>query len=143
MQEVSVHAFESDAAYGHTGGGVVNQITKGGTNGFHGSLYEFNQVSKLDANYFFDNANGIGRTVSNYNQYGFSAGGPVIFPKIYNGKNKVFWFLAVERMKDSDPANSLVEGGSTYTTVPTPAERTGDFSALLADSGNWRLLPAF
>ena len=58
VQEVSVHAFESDAAYGHTGGGVVNQITKGGTNGFHGSIYEFNQVSKLYANYFFNNADG-------------------------------------------------------------------------------------
>ncbi len=135
VQEVSVHAFESDAAYGHTGGGVANQITKGGGNRFHGSIYEFNQVSKLDANLFFSNANGVGRPVSNYNQYGLTAGGPVILPKIYNGKNKVFWFFAMEKLHDSDPANSVVEGGSTYTTVPTPAERTGDFSALLAVPG--------
>jgi hypothetical protein len=132
VQEVSVHAFESDAAYGHTGGGVVNMITKGGTNGFHGSIYEFNQVSKLDANIFFSNANGVGRPVTNYNQYGLSSGGPVIIPKVYNGKNKVFWFLAIEKMHDAEPTNAAIAGGSTDTTVPTVAERTGDFSALLA-----------
>ena len=86
VREVSVHAFESDAAYGHTGGGVVNQITKSGTNGFHGSIYEFNQVSKLYANYFFNNATGTPRTNANFNQYGLSAGGPVFIPKIYNGE---------------------------------------------------------
>ena len=131
VQEVSVHAFESDSSYGHTGGGVANVITKGGTNTFHFALNEFNQVSKLAANLFFSNANGVGRPVTNYNQYGASVGGPVVIPKLYNGKNKMFWFFAFERLKDSDPANSVVEGGSTYTTVPTLAERTGDFSALL------------
>jgi hypothetical protein len=135
VREVSVHAFESDAAYGHTGGGVVNQITKSGTNGFHGSLYEFNQVSKLYANYFFNNATGTPRTNANFNQYGMSAGGPVFLPKIYNGKNKVFWFFAFEKLKDSDPTNATVEGGSAFTTVPTAAERTGNFSALLAVPG--------
>jgi hypothetical protein len=135
VREVSVHAFESDAAYGHTGGGVVNQITKSGTNGFHGSLYEFNQVSFLYANYFFNNATGTPRTNANYNQYGFSAGGPVFIPKVYNGKNRVFWFFALEKLKDSDPTNATVEGGSSFTTVPTAAERTGDFSALLAVPG--------
>lgn len=132
VQEVSVHAFESDSAYGHTGGGVANLITRGGTNSLHFTISEFNQVSKLDANLFFSNANGVGRPVSNYNQYGASIGAPVYLPKIYNGKNKMFWFFAAERLHDSDPANSVVEGGSTYTTVPTAAERTGDFSALLA-----------
>ena len=131
VQEVSVHAFESDAGYGHTGGGVANVITKGGTNDFHFSLNEFNQVSKLDANLFFSNANAVGRPVTNYNQYGGSAGGPIYIPKVFNGRNKMFWLLAIERLKDSDPANSVIEGGSTYTTVPTAAERTGDFSALL------------
>jgi hypothetical protein len=131
VREVSVQAFESDASYGHTGGGVANMITKGGTNALHFSLTEFNQVSKLAANLFFSNANGVGRPVTNYNQYGASIGGPVVIPKIYNGKNKMFWFFAMERLKDSDPAASVVEGGSTYTSVPTAAERTGDFSALL------------
>ncbi len=139
VQEVSVHVFESDASYGHTGGGVANQITKGGSNGFHGSLYEFNQVSKLDANLFFSNKLQVARPITNYNQYGATFGGPVVIPKVYNGKNKVFWFLAVERLHDSDPANSVVEGGSTITTVPTAAERAGDFSALLKLGGSYQL----
>jgi hypothetical protein len=131
VQEVSVRSFESDAAYGHTGGGVANHITKGGTNGFHGSINEYNQVSKLAANLFFSNKLAVPRPVTNYNQYGISAGAPVTIPKVFNGKNRVFWFFAYENLKDSDPANSVVEGGSTETTVPTPLERQGDFSALL------------
>ena len=55
VQEVRVHAFEADAAYGHTGGGTANVVMKGGTNAIHGSLYEFNQVSKLQATNFFTN----------------------------------------------------------------------------------------
>jgi hypothetical protein len=135
VREVSVHAFESDSAYGHTGGGVVNQITRSGTNSFHGSVYDFNQVSRLYANYFFNNATGTPRTNANYNQYGFSAGAPIYIPKVYNGKNRLFWFFAFEKLKDSDPTNATVEGGSAFTTVPTAAERTGDFSALLAIPG--------
>jgi hypothetical protein len=139
VQEVSIHAFESDAAYGHTGGGVANHITKGGTNSFHGSVYEFNQISKLDANLFFSNALRVARPVTNYNQYGITAGGPVFVPKVYNGKNRVFWFFAYENLHDSDPANSVVEGGSTITTVPTAAERQGDFSALLKLGSSYAL----
>jgi len=121
VQQVSVHAFESDAAYGHTGGGVANQVTKGGTNNIHGSLYEFNQVSRLDANLFFSNKLGVALPVTNYNQYGATIGGPVWIPRIFNGRNKLFWFFAAEKLHDSDPANSVVEGGSTVTTVPTAA----------------------
>lgn len=139
VREVSVHAFESDAAYGHTGGGVANHITKSGTNTFHGSIYEFNQVSKLAANLFFSNKLGVPRPVTNYNQYGITAGAPVIIPKIFNGRNRVFWFFAFEKLKDSDPAGSVLEGGSTVTTVPTAAERTGDFSSLLKLNASYQL----
>ncbi len=136
VQEVSVHAFESDAAYGHTGGGVVNQITKGGTNGFHGSIYEFNQVSILYANYFFNNATGTPRTNANFNQYGLSCRrSDYSFRKSTTERIESSGFSRLRRLKDSDPANSIVEGGSAFTTVPTAAERTGDFSALLAVPG--------
>jgi hypothetical protein len=133
VSEVRVNAFESNAAYGHTGGGTLNQVTKSGTNSFHGSLYEFNQTSFLDANSFFTNKAGQPRPPYHYNQYGVSAGGPVWIPKLYNGKNRVFWFFAYEGLKDSDPANSPLETGNpvNFATVPTQAERNGDFSALL------------
>ena len=131
VTEVRVYSFESDAAYGHSGGGTVNVNTKSGTNSLHGSAYEFNQVSALEANSFFANKNGVRRSAYHYNQFGATAGGPVWIPKIFNGRNKVFWFFAYENLKDSDPANAPAEGGPTYITVPTAAERTGDFSALL------------
>jgi hypothetical protein len=131
VMEVKVQSFESDAAYGHSGGGTINVQTKGGTNSLHGSLYEFNQVSFLEANSFFGNKNGVPRPSYKYNQYGFTVGGPVVIPKVYNGKNKLFWFFAYENLADSDPANAPVEGGPTTITVPTIPERSGDFSALL------------
>jgi carboxypeptidase family protein len=131
--EVRTTAFEADASYGHTIGGTIDLITKGGTNGFHGSAYDFNQTSAFDANSFFNNADRVARPPYHQNQYGITAGGPVYVPKVFNGKNKVFWFFGWEGMRDSDPANSPLETGNpvNLATVPTPAERNGDFSALL------------
>jgi hypothetical protein len=111
--QVRVQSFESDAAYGHTGGGTVNVNTKGGTNSLHGSVYEFNQVSLLEANGFFTNRNGVPRPAYHFNQWGVTSGGPIWIPKVYNGKNRVFWFFAYEGLRDSDPANAPAEGGPT------------------------------
>ena len=133
VQQVRVNVFEADASFGHTGGGTANVITKSGTNQFHGSLYEFNQVSALAANQFFYNANGVPKPAYRFNQYGLSVGGPLWIPKVFNGKNRVFWMFAWQGLKDSDPANSPRETSSpvNFATLPTDAERRGDFSALL------------
>jgi len=131
VQEVSVNGFESDASSGHAGGGTANLITKRGTNSFHGSAYEFNQSSVMDANTFYNNKGNVARPPYHYNQFGATAGGPVWIPKIFNGKNRIFWFFGYEGLRDSDPANSPIEGGNLTATVPTPAERQGNFSALL------------
>src|SRR5581483_4254045 len=112
VTQVRANAFESDASYGHTGGGVVNVITKSGTNSLHGAIYEFNQTSYLDANSFFTNKVGNPRPAYHYNQYGMVANGPVIIPKLFNGRNRMFWMFAYEGLKDSDPANSPLETGS-------------------------------
>jgi hypothetical protein len=127
VDEVRVHVFESDAAYGHTGGGTANVILKGGTNEFHGSAYEFNQTSALAATPFFTNAAGRKNPVGRYNQYGFVAGGPVLVPKLFNGRNRLFWFFSLEEINDSFPEPLI-------TSVPTAGERAGDFSGLLAVS---------
>ncbi len=81
----------------------------------------------------FNNRAGQPRPPYHYNQYGLVVGGPVWIPKVFNGKNKLFWLFAYEGLKDSDPANSPLETGNpvNYATVPTAAERNGDFSALL------------
>jgi hypothetical protein len=133
VQEVRVNAFDSDAASGHAGGGTANLITRSGTNSLHGTAYEFNQSSVMDANSFFGNKSGSPRPAYHYNQYGMTSGGPVWIPKLFNGKNRVFWFFGYEGLRDSDPATSPLETGSPeyFTTVPTTAERRGDFSALL------------
>jgi hypothetical protein len=122
VQQVVVKAFDSDAGYGHTGSGTANQVMKTGTNSFHGSLYEFNQVSALEANNFFNNQKGVANPLTHFNQYGATVGGPVLIPKLLNGRNKLFWFFAWENLKDSQP-------NTDFTTVPTDAEKAGNFSA--------------
>ena len=132
VTEVKVDVLNVDAAFGGSGGGTVQVITKSGTNGLHGSLSEFNQVSNLTATPFFTNAAGGHKTNFRQNQWGVTAGGPVILPKIYNGKDKLFWFFTYEGHKNSEPA-------PTYTTVPTAAERKGDFSELLKIGSTYTL----
>jgi len=129
VQEVSVRPFDTDASFGHTIGGVINQVTKSGSNSFHGSAYEFGQISSIDANTYFNNRNGLPTPVFHYNQYGLTVGGPVWLPKIYNGKDKLFFFFAWEGLKDSTPT-------TTTSTVPTPAEESGDFSQMLTAGCN-------
>jgi hypothetical protein len=124
VQEVSVSVFNTDASFGHTIGGVMNQITKTGTNRLHGTVYEFGQASDLDANTTFNDQKGIQKPVTHYNQYGFTIGGPVFVPKVIDGRDKLFFFFAWEGLKDSQPTTA-------FNTVPTAAERNGDFSALL------------
>ncbi len=141
VMEVRISTFEVDAAQGHTDGGSVNVVSRGGTNQFHGSAYDFNQSSVMDANGFFNNLHGVPRPAYHYNQFGMSAGGPVWIPKVFNGRNKVFWFFAYEGLRDADPATSPLETGSpvNYATVPTAAERKGDFSALLGLGSSYQL----
>ena len=81
VQEIKVEAFQPDAAYGNTGGGTVNVVMKGGTNNFHGSLYEFHQNQQLKATPFFTNAASQKKPVTRFNQYGLTVGGPIWIPK--------------------------------------------------------------
>ena len=124
VQEVKVESFQADAAYGHTAGGTVNQVTKSGTNRNHGSLYEYGQWSALNDTPWFTKAVNQKKSVTRSNQFGGSFGGPIVVPHIYNGHDKLFIFGAFEEFLDNTPSPSTV-------TVPTDAERQGDFSALL------------
>ena len=124
IQEVSVSVFDTDASFGHTIGGVINQISKSGTNRIHGSAYEFGQISALDANTYFNNLSHIRIPVTHYNQYGLTVGGPIWIPKVYDGRDKLFFFFGWEGVRDAAPVTAV-------NTVPTTAERAGDFSALL------------
>ena len=124
VTEVKAESFQADAAYGHSGGGTVNIITRSGANQFHGTLYEFNQNSAFNATPFFTNKAAAKKPVSRFNQYGGSFSGPIRIPKLIDGRNKVFFMFAYEGVKDALPA-------PTTNTMPTDAERTGNLSALL------------
>lgn len=136
VQELRVKAFDADAAYGHTGSGTINKVMKTGTNQFHGSGYEFTQPSALGANSFFNNRSGLGNPPTKLNQYGLTAGGPIVVPHVLDGRNKLFWFFAWETLKDSQP-------NTNFTTVPTDAERQGDFSALLKVNSSYQIYNPF
>jgi hypothetical protein len=128
VQEVKVKAFDSDASYGHTAAGTINQVMKTGTNALHGSAYWFGQPVSLAANNFFNNRVNIPVQQTKLDQYGFTAGGPAVVPRLYDGRNRLFWFFGFEKLTDSQP-------NSKFLTVPTDPERTGDFSSLLSVAG--------
>lgn len=132
VTEVKVETFQVDAGYGNTGGGTVNVVSKSGTNELHGTAYDFNQVSKTAATDFFVNRAGQKKTNLVYNQWGVTGGGPVVIPRVFNGRNRVFWYFAYEGIKHVNPE-------PVTTTVPTAAEREGDFSQLLALGGTYQI----
>jgi len=100
VQEFSVTSNSFSAEYGRASGGVINVVTKSGTNAFHGSLFEFNRLSAYTSNDYESNARGIPKAKYTRNQFGYSAGGPII-------KNKLFFFSATEWTRVRSDANIL------------------------------------
>jgi hypothetical protein len=123
-QEFKVQTSAFDAQQGYSGGATVNVVVKSGTNDPHGSVYYFNRDRSRTANNFFSNRAGQDRPERTYHRYGGTFGGPVYLPKIYDGRDRTFFLVAYERLKNSEAEPQLF-------TVPTEAFRRGDFSALL------------
>ena len=121
IREFRVLTSGYTAEYGRTSGGFVSVISDSGTNDFHGSLYEYFRNEKLNANNFFRNVRGQVRQTDRYNQFGGKLGGPVVIPKLYNGKDRSFFFFNYEGLRRISPFNNL-------STLPDAAYRTGDFS---------------
>ena len=132
VDAVRVDEFSANAAEGDTSGGTVNITTKAGTNQFHGSISEYYSGSRpLTAEPYFT-PSGTSVPSTHFNQFGGTVGGPVWIPHVFNGRNKLFFFYAFEGYIGSLPA-------TTITSVPTAAERNGDFSALLALGSSYQL----
>ena len=125
IQEMKVITTSYSAQYGHTSGGFIEYTSKSGTNTLHGSLYEYFANDVLNARGFFGQAP-LKKTPVRNNNFGFTAGGPVVIPKIYNGRNKTFFFMNFDWTR----FRSGVLPGFGNTT-PTDAFKAGDFSALL------------
>lgn len=127
-QEFKVQSNTFAAEFGGSGGGVVNIVTKSGTNEFHGALFEFIRNSEFDANPFFSNARNIPLASFKRNQFGAAVGGPVLIPKLYNGRDKTFFFVSWETL--------IERGGVPFTSsVPTDLQKTGDFSQTFNAAG--------
>ncbi len=127
VQEVQILTANYGAEYGRSGGGQIRVVTKSGTQDFHGTVYEFLRNSALDANSWSRNRT-IGNTAvsskpeaQRYNQFGYSASGPIPIP---NYKNKLFWLWGQEWVRRRREETSII-------TVPSLAMRQGDFSELL------------
>jgi hypothetical protein len=104
---------------------VANFATKSGTNSLHGSAYYYGQNDALRANSFNANASGVRRQPFKQHNWGYSVGGPVLIPKLYNGKNRTFFFTNLERTTQKN----FTDGG--FTTLPMPDYKQGNFARLL------------
>jgi hypothetical protein len=117
IQEFKVQSHNDQAEFGSTLGGIVNVVSKSGTNAFHGTLWEFLRNSALDARNTFQ----LEKTPFRQNQFGGTLGGPVLLPK-YNGRNRTFFYVGAQGF-------TFRQQSSTLYRVPTAAELQGDFSA--------------
>ncbi|MBV8673636.1 MAG: carboxypeptidase regulatory-like domain-containing protein, partial [Acidobacteriaceae bacterium] len=135
LQQLTVTQSMPPAEYNRTTGGFENFVTKSGSNAFHGYGFEILRNTALDANLWFNGgykaqciaagnsgcSTTYGTPTDHKNDYGVTFSGPVWIPKVYNGRDKLFFFFAWEQLKYN-------LGATTITTVPTPAELSGDFS---------------
>ncbi len=121
IQEFKVVSHPDDAQYGSVLGGIVNVVTKSGTNAFHGSAWDYYRDRVFDARTYFLPST-VAKAPYHQNQFGGSLGGPVLIPKLYNGRNKTFFFADYQGFRYGKTSD-------TPLLVPTAAQLAGDESA--------------
>lgn len=121
VAEFRIMSNAYDAQYGRQAGGSLNVSVKSGTNAYRGNVYEFNRNDAYGANTFQANRSGLPKSLIRYNLWGGTFGGPVWLPKIYQGKNRTFFFVSYEGIRNQDPRAGT-------RSVPTADERAGDFT---------------
>ena len=121
VEEFRVQTGVLTADVGRYSGGVITISSQSGTNEPHGRLFYYHRNETLNSNGFMANALGQERQPFRQHNYGFSVGGPVVLPKIYDGKNKTFFFFGWEDQR-------FRSGAVQRASVPTPLEKQGDFS---------------
>jgi hypothetical protein len=128
VQEMRAQTNAFDAEYGHSGAAFINVTTRGGTNQYHGAVYDYLRNNFLNANDFFSNRSGLPKAEFHQDDYGGSFGGPVTLPKLYHGRDRTFFFFNYE-------GTQLRQGGNTTNIVPTSLQRGGDFSQTVTTKG--------
>ena len=127
LSEFKVLTSTFNSQYGRTSGGIESFATKSGGNDFHGTAFDLFRNTALNANSWNNNNTGAPRQPDHQNDFGGSLGGPVRIPKLYDGRNKTFFFFSWEQYRNNPGTTSL-------STLPTQTElQNGDFSALLGD----------
>jgi hypothetical protein len=121
LEEVAFQTSNFSAEFGTAGGAVINMVTKSGTNQYHGTVYDYMINEALNAHQPYT---GTRNRVRQHN-WGFTFGGPVKIPKLYDGKNKTFFFFGYEQYREKKTITNAP------TSVPIPAYRQGDFSNLI------------
>jgi hypothetical protein len=136
IAEFKVLRGQYSAQFGRNASGQVDVVTKSGTNSIHGSAYEFFRNDYFDANGYANDFLNQHISPYRYNVFGFSLGAPVLIPKVYNGRNKTFFFVSEEWQR-------IVETlSSAQATVPQASERKGDFTQSGQKiNGVWTLAP--
>ncbi len=134
VEEFKIQYNSYDAQYGKSAGGIVNVSLKSGANELHGTLYEFARRNAWDANSFQNNARGVPKVDHFLDQYGGAIGGPIVVPKLYNGKDRSFFFFNYEGYREGTPT-------PLNLSVPAPEFLQGDFSNLRDSQG--RLIQIF
>jgi hypothetical protein len=127
LNEFKVTTSTIPAEFGRTSGGVESFTTKSGANAFHGTAFDILRNDKMDANSWTNDLNKVPKPSDHQNDFGGSLGGPAWIPKIYNGHDKTFFFFSWEQYRNNPTTSNLA-------TLPTDAERAGDFSAVLGAS---------
>src|SRR6202453_2658168 len=123
IQELTLERSSYDASFGRSGGGQILVATRSGTSSLHGSAYEFVRTADTDANTYFNNQQGLPRAPDHYNNFGFTLGGPIFIPRVYNtDRKKTFFFWSEEWRKITSPTTNNVP-------APTAAELAGSFYA--------------
>ena len=114
---------DTSAEFGRSAGANVNLVIKSGTSELHGVLYEYLRNDVLDATDFFNNKAGVGRLPFRQDQFGATIGGPVVLPRLYNGRQRTFFFANYEGFRE-------LQGETQLSNTPTLQERAGNLSAL-------------
>jgi TonB dependent receptor len=120
IEAVNITTNSFDAEQGAAGGAATNVIIKSGTNEFHGVAFERHQDNDMVAVNYFAHSSPLGKNI--FNQFGFAFGGPVWIPKLFNGKNKLFFFLDYQDTQRRQYASDV------NLTLPTDAMRQGNFN---------------
>ncbi|MGH9626971.1 MAG: carboxypeptidase regulatory-like domain-containing protein [Bryobacteraceae bacterium] len=135
VEEFRIETAVFKAENTHASGGMISMVTKSGTNELHGSVFDYYQSQRLDANTWLNNKLGRPKAVYHRNDFGATAGGPIHIPKVYSGKNRSYFFFSYEgyRFPQSYATSEL--------TIPLAEMKTGDFSNWKLPNGN--LIPIY